>query len=104
MLPSPPGPLSGTRCAAATQVGYLRPQCTHPAYSNLYFAGSSCHPGSGLPNVLVSARLAANRAIADAGLPPPSTAPSSALLNPRYAPIPGETGPAMVARYGRLVS
>eukprot|EP01052_Picozoa_sp_SAG31_P017496 SAG31_NODE_1198_length_9441_cov_3.648897_7_plen_261_part_00 len=69
------------------QVGYLRPQCKHPRYKNLFFAGSSCHPGSGLPNVLVSARLAANRIFEEAGMSPlPRNDPG--LLNPRYAPIP----------------
>ena len=50
--------------------------------------GSSCHPGSGLPNVLVSARLAVHRICTDAGLPPPpgpgQHEPS--LLNTRCAP------------------
>jgi phytoene desaturase len=44
-----------------TQVGYLRPHNRHPRYQNLYFAGASTHPGTGLPIVLLSARLAAER-------------------------------------------
>ncbi|MEJ2599083.1 MAG: phytoene desaturase family protein [Anaerolineales bacterium] len=44
-----------------TQVGYLRPHNRHPRYKNLYFAGASTHPGTGLPIVLLSARLAAER-------------------------------------------
>ena len=44
-----------------TQVGYLRPNNRHPRYHNLYFAGASTHPGTGLPIVLLSARLAADR-------------------------------------------
>eukprot|EP01047_Picozoa_sp_COSAG01_P034600 COSAG01_NODE_2607_length_7390_cov_77.965574_3_plen_192_part_00 len=39
------------------QVGYLRPQSRHAHHPNLYFCGSSTHPGSGLPNVLVSSRV-----------------------------------------------
>ena len=34
------------------QVGYLRPQNRHARYRNLYFAGASTHPGTGLPIVL----------------------------------------------------
>jgi phytoene desaturase len=43
------------------QVGYLRPHNRHPRYANLYFCGSSTHPGTGLPMVLLSARLVAER-------------------------------------------
>ena len=43
------------------QVGYLRPHNRHPDYGNLYFAGASTHPGTGLPIVLLSAKLAAER-------------------------------------------
>lgn len=43
------------------QVGYLRPQNRHRRYRNLYFAGGSTHPGTGLPMVLLSARLTAER-------------------------------------------
>ena len=43
------------------QVGYLRPHNRHPRYRNLYFVGASTHPGTGLPIVLISARLAAER-------------------------------------------
>lgn len=43
------------------QVGYLRPQNRHPRYRNLYFVGASTHPGTGLPMVLISARLATER-------------------------------------------
>ncbi|MBN2387200.1 MAG: phytoene desaturase [Anaerolineales bacterium] len=44
-----------------TQVGYLRPHNRHPRYHNLYFAGASTHPGTGLPIVLLSARLTVER-------------------------------------------
>lgn len=43
------------------QVGYLRPQNRHKKYKNLYFAGASTHPGTGLPIVLLSAKLTAER-------------------------------------------
>jgi phytoene desaturase len=48
-----------------TQVGYLRPHNRHPRYRNLYFAGASTHPGTGLPIVLLSARLATERILAE---------------------------------------
>ncbi len=44
-----------------TQVGYLRPQNRHARYGNLYFVGASTHPGTGLPLVLLSARLVEER-------------------------------------------
>jgi len=43
------------------QVGYLRPRNRHDKYRNLYFAGASTHPGTGLPIVLLSARLTTER-------------------------------------------
>jgi len=48
-----------------TQVGYLRPHNRHRRYGNLYFVGSSTHPGTGLPMVLLSARLTTERVIED---------------------------------------
>ena len=44
-----------------TQVGYLRPHNRHARYGNLYFVGASTHPGTGLPMVLLSARLVDER-------------------------------------------
>jgi phytoene desaturase len=44
-----------------SQVGYLRPHNRHPRYRNLYFVGASTHPGTGLPIVLLSARLVVER-------------------------------------------
>ncbi len=49
-----------------TQMAYLRPHNRHARYRNLYFVGASTHPGTGLPNVLVSARFAATRVTEDA--------------------------------------
>jgi phytoene dehydrogenase-like protein len=44
-----------------TQMGYLRPHNRHARYPNVYFAGASTHPGTGLPTAIVSGRLAAER-------------------------------------------
>jgi phytoene desaturase len=49
------------------QVGYLRPQNRHKEFKNLYFAGASTHPGTGLPIVLLSARLTTERILKEAG-------------------------------------
>ncbi len=43
------------------QVGYLRPRNRHARIKNLYFTGASTHPGTGLPIVLLSARLTSER-------------------------------------------
>jgi phytoene dehydrogenase-like protein len=51
------------------QVGYLRPHNRHHSYSNLYFVGSSTHPGTGLPMVLLSARLTTERILKEQGTP-----------------------------------
>jgi phytoene desaturase len=50
-----------------TQMGYLRPHNRHHRYQNLYFVGASTHPGTGIPTVLVSARLVAERVLQDMG-------------------------------------
>lgn len=47
------------------QMGYFRPHNRHCRYRNLYFAGGSTHPGNGIPLVLLSARLTAERIIRD---------------------------------------
>jgi phytoene desaturase len=49
------------------QVGYLRPHNRHAKYKNMYFAGASTHPGTGLPIVLLSARLTTERILKEAG-------------------------------------
>jgi phytoene desaturase len=51
------------------QVGYLRPQNRHARYGNLYFASASTHPGTGLPIVLLSARLAVERILQEQPVP-----------------------------------
>jgi phytoene desaturase len=52
-----------------TQVGYLRPHNRHPRYRNLYFVGASTHPGTGLPIVLLSARLTVERILKEQPAP-----------------------------------
>ena len=44
-----------------TQMAYFRPHNRHSRYHNLYFVGANTHPGTGVPTVLISARLAAER-------------------------------------------
>ena len=51
-----------------TQMAYLRPHNRHSRYHNLYFVGASTHPGTGVPTVLISAALAAQRILEDAGI------------------------------------
>jgi phytoene dehydrogenase-like protein len=48
-----------------TQMAYFRPHNRHSHYRNLYFVGASTHPGTGVPTVLVSARLTAQRILED---------------------------------------
>lgn len=48
-----------------TQLGYMRPHNRHPRYRNLYFAGASTHPGTGIPTAMVSGRLSAQRIMDD---------------------------------------
>lgn len=52
-----------------TQMGFLRPRNRHARFRNLYFVGASTHPGTGMPTVLISARLAAERILDETGLP-----------------------------------
>jgi phytoene desaturase len=67
------------------QVGYLRPHNRHARLTNLYFVGSSTHPGTGLPMVLLSARLVVERILAEVALPQPvngSTSEGSRTRHP----------------------
>jgi phytoene desaturase len=52
-----------------TQMSLFRPRNRHSRYRNLYFAGASTHPGSGMPAVLLSARFAAERVMQENGSP-----------------------------------
>jgi phytoene desaturase len=54
-------------CHNLTQLAYFRPANRHARYRNLYFVGASTRPGTGIPTALVSARLAAQRLLEDAG-------------------------------------
>lgn len=49
------------------QMGFLRPGNQHKTYRNLYFAGGSTQPGSGMPLSLLSAKLATERIIKTQG-------------------------------------
>ncbi len=51
------------------QVGYFRPQNRHAKYKNLYFVGASTHPGTGLPIVLLSAKLTTERILQETRVP-----------------------------------
>lgn len=59
------------------QVGYLRPHNRHGRYRNLYFVGASTHPGTGLPMVLLSARLTAERILQETRVSRPALQSSS---------------------------
>ena len=61
-----------------TQVGYLRPRNRHAKLGNVYFAGASTHPGTGLPIVLLSARLTTERILKESGVPQASYQPQLA--------------------------
>ncbi|MCX6328734.1 MAG: phytoene desaturase family protein, partial [Bacteroidia bacterium] len=43
------------------QMGYFRPHNRHDRYHNLYFVGGCTHPGNGIPNILMSAKLVTER-------------------------------------------
>ncbi len=45
------------------QLGYFRPDLQHRRYRNLFFTGASTRPGTGIPTVMVSGRLAAERIV-----------------------------------------
>jgi phytoene desaturase (3,4-didehydrolycopene-forming) len=52
-------------CHNLTQLGYFRPHNRHSRWRNLYFAGASTHPGTGMPTAMVSGRLSAQRILDD---------------------------------------
>lgn len=45
------------------QMGWFRPHNRHNRYHNLYFTGGSTHPGNGIPNILMSAKLVSERIV-----------------------------------------
>jgi phytoene desaturase len=55
------GSVFGSLAHNLIQMGYFRPHNQHRRYKNLYFVGGSTHPGNGIPNVLLSAKLTAER-------------------------------------------
>ncbi len=58
------GMAGGTPFAAAhtfRQTGPFRPPTLHPGLSNVVFVGSGTQPGVGVPMVLISGKLAAQR-------------------------------------------
>jgi phytoene desaturase len=57
------GSVFGSLSHSLFQMGYFRPHNRHDIYKNLYFAGGSTHPGNGIPLVLLSAKLTAERII-----------------------------------------
>ena len=59
------------------QVGPFRPKNQDPNLRNLFFVGASTQPGTGLPMVMLSARLVTERILAHAG-PQPVAAPRQA--------------------------
>lgn len=48
-----------------SQMAWFRPANRHRRYRNLYFAGASTRPGTGLPTAMVSGRLVAQRIVAE---------------------------------------
>jgi phytoene desaturase len=55
------GSVFGSLAHNLMQMGYFRPHNQHSRYKNLFFVGGSTHPGNGIPNVLLSAKLTAER-------------------------------------------
>jgi len=55
------GSVFGSLAHNVFQMSYFRPHNRHDRYHNLYFVGGSTHPGNGIPNVLLSAKLVAER-------------------------------------------
>lgn len=55
------GSVFGSLAHNILQMAYFRPHNQHDRYRNLYFVGGSTHPGNGIPNVLLSAKLTSER-------------------------------------------
>ena len=54
-------------CHDLMQLAWFRPHNRHAKYRNLFFVGASTHPGTGIPNALISARLAVQRVLDELG-------------------------------------
>jgi phytoene desaturase len=59
------GSVFGSLAHNLLQMGYFRPHNRHDRYGNLYFVGGSTHPGNGIPNVLLSAKLVSERILSN---------------------------------------
>jgi phytoene desaturase len=59
------GSVFGSLAHNMMQMGYFRPHNRHGKYKNLYFVGGSTHPGNGIPNVLLSAKLVSERILSN---------------------------------------
>ena len=59
------GSVFGSLAHNMMQMGYFRPHNRHGKYQNLYFVGGSTHPGNGIPNVLLSAKLVSERILSN---------------------------------------
>jgi phytoene dehydrogenase-like protein len=46
-------------------MAYFRPANRHRRFRNLFFAGASTHPGTGVPIAMVSGRLVADRILSE---------------------------------------
>jgi phytoene desaturase len=57
------GSVFGSLSHNILQMGWFRPHNRHKKYRNLYFVGGSTHPGNGIPNILMSAKLVSERII-----------------------------------------
>lgn len=55
------GSVFGSLAHNLLQMGYFRPHNQHGHYKNLFFVGGSTHPGNGIPNILLSAKLTSER-------------------------------------------
>ena len=62
------GSVFGSLAHNLLQMGYFRPHNQHNRYKNLFFVGGSTHPGNGIPNVLISARLTSERILRNQNL------------------------------------
>jgi phytoene desaturase len=49
------------------QIGYFRPRNNDERYANVYYAGASTIPGTGLPMTVISSKLVTQRIVADHG-------------------------------------
>lgn len=49
------------------QVGYFRPPIASPSVDGMYFVGASTRPGTGVPLVVIGAKLAAERIAREVG-------------------------------------